>query len=210
MKSLRMECIGPRRDRSTSWLGRRWDLRLGFALTVFALASGCKNAEDECNTDATDCESAPPSSWVEYDVYSGDDADVAHLRVEQDGRYRMRLDGGSNALCMSGQLDDDQLAAVEAVRQGDLMDTYLLDDVLSNASNGSGSIDRVVAFEPIDEENEGGYFALNSEGTLQPETAVLIDTLDGISLDLYERAEYCTEGDRALAAKGDWVFPISE
>ena len=39
---------------------------------------------------------------------------------------------------------------------------------------------------------------------------LLIDTLDGIALALYARAEYCTDWDRSLAEDGEWVFPITE
>ncbi len=63
---------------------------------------------------------------------------------------------------------------------------------------------------PADEGVAGYSLQFYSEGPLQPETEVLIDTLDGIALALYARAEYCTDWDRSLAEDGEWVFPITE
>ena len=220
MKPREKPCGEEGRARSRSSRGRRWGC-LVLAVGCLALVGGCKNEEDGC--DGSDCSNYTPP-WVTYEAWtSGRSYPVVYLSIERDGVYRMDLDRGipsaeeaacgencedgtSGYLCMTGQLDSGQLDAVEALQQEDLSEAYAIDDV----SSGPDARDRGVSFGSVDEGTEGFSLVLYSEGSLQPETATLIDTLDGIALDLYARAEYCTEEDRALAEDGEWVFPISE
>ncbi|HOU94066.1 MAG TPA: hypothetical protein PLU22_23610, partial [Polyangiaceae bacterium] len=198
---------------------RRWGCGLVFAVGCFALLGGCKNEEDGC--DGSDC-GEMPSYWVMYDAWPlGNSAQDVAMNVEIDGKYLMRLtregspteelecgdnceEGSSNSLCMTGWLDNDQVTTMQALQQDDLSQAYVLDHLASEPVN------RFVTFRPNEDGAEGFNLRLNSEGALQPETAALIDTLDGIALDLYARAEYCNEEYRALAEDGEWVFPISE
>jgi len=160
-----------------------------------------------------------------YASTPGVTGESVQLDVEIDGGYQMRLSretalsedpdcdeecsGRSfRVLCMTGRLDDDQLDSVYAVQRSDLLEAYDIDDLLS--PHVEQPRDRSVHLQPADEGGQGYVFGFNSEGPLQPETELLIDTLDGIALELYARAEYCTDWDRSLAEDGEWVFPITE
>ncbi len=202
----------------------RWSQHLVPSLVVLALSGGCEN--DESCSDGDDCGDSQPAPWVQYDASTpGVTGESAQLDIEIDGGYQLRLSreaalsedpdcdeeclGRSlNVLCMTGRLEDAELAAVEAVVQPDLAEAYDIDDLLS--PHVEQPRDRSLHLQPVDDGAEAYAFAFNSEGALQPQTELLIDTLDGIALELYARAEYCTDWDRSLAENGEWVFPITE
>jgi len=191
-------------------------------LVVFALSGGCRDDAD--NESCGDCADLP-AHWVVYHVSSPSNPwQEVDVTMEVDGEYRIgwwregaadetpeceSSDEGcsGSSLCMAGRLDDDQFAAVETVVQSDWTDKYALDDWKSESDE---PVDRSVHVAPADEGVAGYSLQFYSEGPLQPETEVLIDTLDGIALALYARAEYCTDWDRSLAEDGEWVFPITE
>jgi len=205
-------------------LERRGVWNLSLTVVFLALLGGCENQES-CS-DGNDCGDDQPPPWVQYYALTpGVAGESVEMDIELGGEYGMRLSRDASpsedpdcgeecmgrslkVLCMAGRLVDAQLAAVQAVVQADLVEAYDIDDLLS--PHVEQPRDRSVTFQPVEEGAEGHAFGFNSAGPLQPETAALIDTLDGIALDLYARAEYCSEWDRSLAEDGEWVFPITE
>lgn len=204
-------------------LARYRGRQLGPVLVFIVLSAGCKN-EESCS-DGYDC-SDPPSFLVDYEANTlGNSSEYVYLYIEFDGECMMHVgregspnddlacgnnceEGPTNSLCMTGWLDDEQMDAVYAVLQPDLAEAYDLDDLLS--PHVEQPRDRSIQYQPIEEGAEGHSFGFNSEGPLQPETVVLIDTFDEIALDLWARPEYCTDEYRALAEDGEWVFAIKE
>jgi len=144
--------------------------------------------------------------WLWYELTTADAASRAGLAVGDDGTYELVLarsgstSGPARCFC-SGRLDDDQLAAIDALFTPELLEACAL--------HGAGPAEpgpaRRVSLRPRRAPLDDHRFELGARRARQGETATLVKTLDGIVAELFARGEYCSDEDRAVAELGDWV-----
>ncbi len=149
--------------------------------------------------------------WLRYEGNSADAISRFGLAVGEDGTYELVLARAATPNDMercflSGWLDEDQLAAIDALFTTEPVEAGGLD----GTEPGEAGPSRRVRFRARAGANDDHRFEPRSGRARRAPVATLVRTLDGIVTELVARGEFCSDEDRAVAGRSEWTLSLGE
>ncbi len=149
--------------------------------------------------------------WLRYEGDSANATSHFGLAVGEDGIYELVLARAATPIdterCyLSGRLDEDQLAAIDALFTTEPVEAGGFD----GTEPGEAGPSRRVRFHARAGAIDDHHHEPRPGRSRRAPVATLVKTLDGIVTELVARGEFCSDEDRAVARDGEWTLSLEE